>query len=254
MNFDNHQILLPFIYASLLFLACWAVVIHYHHYTKLIALFYAFLLMYTGYAVVMEYHYHRYSFITLAEVSAVHSISSVERRMTDTCHYLRDGRIDCSTLYDYDLTWRVNDETWVYHAEGKRVEPNAAMCVNVVKDKPTIGKPCENIFYNVSHLPVLITIWAISAFIFLVVIGYQLKLRRMSPHPTPGLYRIYTISDQLLLETKSWQEAMPFISGKYLLRSTRKTVEEIIIDGKKKKVGCVSYYVRSRKGSRKIGV
>lgn len=254
MNIENHQILLPFIYSSLLFFACWIVAIHYHRYAKLIALFYAFLLIYTVYAVAMEYHYHRTSLPMLAKVSAVHSISSVERRMIDTCHYLRGGRVDCSTLYDYDLTWRVNDKTWVYHVEDKRVEPNGAMCVNVVKDKPAIGKPCENIFFNASHLPVLIAIWAISAIIFLVVLGYQLKMRRMSSHSASGLYRIYTISRQLLLETNNWQEAMQFVSGKYLLRSTKKSVEEIYIGGKKQKIGCVSYYVRPRKRRKEVGL
>lgn len=235
MNIDNHQILLPFIYSTLLFFACWIVAIYYHRYAKLIALFYAFLLMYTVYAVAMEYHYHRTSLPMLATVSAVHSISNVERRMTDTCHYLRGGRVDCSTLYDYDLTWRVNDETWVYHAEDKRVEPNGAMCVNVVKDKPAIGKPCENIFFNVSHLPVLIAIWAISAIIFLVVLGYQLKLRRMSSYPTAGLCRIYTLSRQLLLETKNWQEVMQFVSGKYLLRSAKKRLKKLTSAEKSKR-------------------
>lgn len=251
---DNHQILFPLIYASLLIFTCWIVGIHYQRYKKLIALFYAFLLMYTGYAVVMEYHYHRDSLTTLADVSAVHYTSSAERRMADTCNHLRGGRVDCSALYDYDLTWRVKDKAWVYHAEDKSVEPSAAMCVNIVKDKPAVGKPCENIFFNVSHLPVLIAVWAISAFIFFVVLGYQLKLRRMSSHSTVGLYRIYTMSRQLLLETKNWQEAMQFVSSKYLLRSTKKTVEEINIGGKKQKVGCVSYYVRSRKGRRKTGL
>ncbi|MBE6432088.1 MAG: hypothetical protein E7026_06795, partial [Escherichia coli] len=66
--------------------------------------------------------------------------------------------------------------------EDKRIKPGITMCVKVVKDRPAIGKPCENVFFNISPLPILIAIWAISAFIFAVLLLHQLKKCREWKH------------------------------------------------------------------------
>lgn len=178
----DNQTLMPIIYALVLLFACWALITHYQRYRKPIAFFYTLLLLYTGYAAFMEYYYHRNSITTTASVSAVRYTSSFERRTTNTCSHLRGGRTDCSALYDYDLSGWGAYKAWTYHVEGARTEPASTMCVNIVKKKPAVGKPCENVFFNVSPLPVLIAIWAISAFAFLTLALHWFKLRRMSKH------------------------------------------------------------------------
>ncbi|WP_312946546.1 hypothetical protein [Superficieibacter sp.] len=248
----NSGILTSIFYALLLISGVWAVLNYFNVLKKPLAVFYVLLMIFTGYAVVMEYHYHRQSITTTADVSAIRYTSSAERRMTDTCNHFR-GRTNCAALYDYDLTWRVGDKTWTYHVKDKRVPPGSVMCMNVVKDKPAVAKPCENIFFNVSPLPVVIAIWAISAFIFLTLLLYRFKQRRMAVPSAVNLYRVYNTSRQLLLETEKREEALQFISRGYRIRKHVKTTEHITSGRGNNPINCMHYYVRPRKARRKMG-
>ncbi|WP_194206603.1 hypothetical protein [Superficieibacter sp. 1612_C1] len=209
---------------------------------------------YSGYTVFTEYQYHRHSTTVDGIVSNVRYISSAERRMTDTCTHFR-GREDCSALYDYDITWRSQNKDYVYHAEDEREKPSAVECVNVVPEKPQIGKPCKNIFFNVSRLPGVITVWAILGFIFLIVLLHKFKQRRFPGPEKPQLYRIYNKSLHLLFETSDAEDAMRFIrKGHYRLRASNTTLEAVVSGGKKVMIKCANYHVRSRKGRRKLGL
>lgn len=212
------------------------------------------LLMFTGYTVFTEYQYHRHSTTVDGIVSNVRYVSSAERRMTDTCTHFR-GKEDCSALYDYDVTWRSQNKNYVYHAEGERQAPATVICVNVVPENPQIGKPCKNIFFNVSRLPGVIAVWAILGFIFLIVLLYKFKQRRFPGPEKPQLYRIYNKSLHLLFETSDAEDAMRFIrKGHYRLHASNSAIDVAESDGKKVKIKCVNYHVRSRKGRRKLGL
>lgn len=212
------------------------------------------LLMFTGYTVFTEYQYHRNSTTVDGIVSNVRYVSSAERRMTDTCTHFR-GREDCSALYDYDITWHSQNKGYVYRAEDEREKPSLVECVNVVPEKPQIGKPCKNIFFNVSRLPGVITVWAILGFIFLIVLLHKFKQRRFPGPEKPQLYRIYNKSLHLLFETSHAEDAMRFIrKGHYRLRASNSTIEAVESDGKKVMIKCANYHVRSRKGHRKLGL
>ena len=242
-----NQLLISFTFSAILILGICIIEAHFQRIRKPLAIFYLLLAIYTGYAAIMEYQYYRNSFTTMAKVSTIRYTGNLERKATHSCGFLRGGRIDCTELYAYDLTWQIDGKSRNFHAEDKHIKPGFTMCVKVVKDRPAIGKPCENVFFNASHLPILIAIWAISGFIFATLLLYRLKKRRKLKHSTIGLYRIFTESQQLLLETRNWQDAMAFFSGRYRLRSKVKTVEEINIDGKREKVVCLNCFVRPRK-------
>lgn len=214
----------------------------------------ALLLMFSGYIVFSEYQYYRHSTITTGTVSNLRYTSSLERRLTDTCNHFR-GREDCSALYDYDVTWRAQNKEYVYHAEKEREQPAAHVCVDIVPQQPGVGKPCHHIFFNVSRLPGLITLWGILGFIGLTMLLYRFKQRRTPlPYAAAELYRIYNNAHHLLFETRSQQEAIAFIErGRYRLHRNHKTSVPIGSGGKKAYVDCMNYTVRSRKGRRKIG-
>ncbi|HCO7844237.1 TPA: hypothetical protein OB695_004455 [Escherichia coli] len=184
MNLSSvfNQFLISFALAGTLILSIYLMEAHHPRFRKPIALFYFFLAIYTSYAAVLEYEYHRNSLTTLAKVSSVRYTSNFERSASHSCNLLRGGRIDCTGLYAYELTWQIDGKTWNLHVEDKRIKPGFTMCVKVVKDRPAIGKPCENVFFNISPLPILIAIWAISAFIFAVLLLHKLKKCREWKH------------------------------------------------------------------------
>lgn len=216
--------------------------------------FFILLLMFTGYTVFTEYQYHRHSTTVDGVVSNVRYISSAERRITDTCTHFR-GREDCAALYNYDITWHSQNRSYVYHAEDEREAPATVVCVNVVQQDPQIGKPCKNVFFNVSRLPGVITVWAVLGFIFLTVLLHKFKQRRFHIPADPQLYRIYNTSHHLLFETHLAEEAMQFIQkGRYRLRASNSTIEAVGTGSEKGMLKCANYYVRSRKGRRKAGL
>ncbi|EFF0770194.1 hypothetical protein HVY96_09390 [Escherichia fergusonii] len=188
MNLSSvfNQLLISFTLAGTLILSSYLLEAHYPRFRKLISALYLFLTIYTSYAAILEYEYHRNSLTTLAKVSSVRYTSNFERSASHSCNLLRGGRIDCTGLYAYDLTWQIDGKTWNLHVEDKRIKPGFTMCVKVVKDRPAIGKSCENAFFNVSPLPILIAIWAISAFIFAVLLLHRLKKCRKWKHASKG--------------------------------------------------------------------
>ncbi|WES66574.1 hypothetical protein [Superficieibacter sp. HKU1] len=209
-------------------------------------------LMFTGYSVFTEYQHHHHARIATGIVSNVVYTSSAERRMTDTCTHFR-GREDCSARYDYDITWYSQNKDYVYHADDEREKPSAVECVHVVPENPQIGKPCKNIFFNDSHLPAVITVWAVLGFIFLTMLMLKFKQRRFSVPEEPQLYRVYNKSFHLLFETRLAEDAMQFIrKGHYRLRASNTTLEAVVSGGKKAMIKCANYHVRSRKGRRKL--
>lgn len=219
---------------------------------KLITPFLALLLLYSGYAGLTEYRYYRDSLPLPGRVSNVDVVTSEQRRMTDTCTHFR-GREDCATLYHYDITWRVLNKDGIYSVTGQHKKPSTVECIDVFMPNPTVAKPCNQLFFNASHLPATIAIWAIVAFILLTLMLYRYKQRRFNPPCKPQRHRIYNHRHQLLLETNDRDEAFRFINSGYRLHSASKSVIEIAVGQERGEMECVNYSVRSRKGRRKMG-
>ena len=208
-------------------------------------LFVLFLLL-NAYVVITESAWYRDSVIASGTVSRLHITSSAERRMLDRCDHFR-GRTDCSTLYDYDVTWRAKGRDWTWHVDKARIAPDTQICMNVVAGEPALAKPCGDWFFIQSRIPALIMMWAIVAFIALTVLIHRFAVSRRAKR-RKFIYRVCTPRRELLLETENAEEAERFIGSRYRVCATFRT-QETRRQGRRKIRGeCIRWHVRPKKG------
>ncbi len=205
-----------------------------------------FFLLLNGYVFIIEYSWYRGSTLSSGDVSHLQVTPSAERRLLDSCDHFR-GREDCSTLYEYDVTWRAGGNTWTWHVEKARTPPGAQICMNVVASRPDVAKPCDNWFFIKSRIPPLLAVWGVLAFIALTWLIHRVAVSRRSGEGK-RLYRVCTTRRELLLETDDLSEAQRFIGNQYRVCATFRSQEILRQGHKKTRVECISWHVRRKKG------
>lgn len=211
-------------------------------------LFFMLLIILSGYSVLTEYQYHHQSLTIFGTAVNIRTVSSEERRMTDTCTTFR-GREDCAALFAYDISWQDSGRSYRYHVAKAWSPPADRICMNVVQGKPAIAKPCDAYFFNPSRLPALIAIWAIVAFIALTLFLYRKRYPDYRRWPAQTLYRIYHQKHRLILETPDEQEALALIGNGFRISKTLHHRKIMGAGRQRRVIHYISYLVRGKKGA-----
>lgn len=202
-------------------------------------------IIFSGYVLYTEYGYYHNSVRDSGLVSAVHYVSTTERKMSGDCHLARDT---CAGLYSYDTTWRQGEQSYVFHTDRELNPPARAMCVQFVQNDPSVAKLCHHLFFNASFVPYLIAIWSIAAFMSLTRFVHHKLHPRL---PVLKTWRIIDRRHHLLLETQEREEALRFIGKGYRICHTTRGQEVIRVGRKKVDNHYTVYFVRASNGTRR---